>query len=176
MKFLPVILLMFVSACSIQAPPYNPSIENLQTLKRSSIEPINVGGFSDSKKVNNLSIRGSSYNSPFEKSFGKYFQAALVSELKLAKLWDGVSDTVIEGDLLENEVSGSGEANITVLFKVTRKGKTVFEKKLSAEHEWESSFVGAIAIPAAANNYPKVISKVIGKLFNDRDFISVTKK
>ena len=179
MKYLSILILL-LSGCSVVAPPYKPLMDNLQQLKNAEISPLNVGKFEDSKSVNKLTLRGSSYNSPFNKSFGQYIENALTQELKMAKIWSGVSNTIITGQLISNEIDASGfsigDASISVKFIVSQNEKEVLNKVFTAKHEWESSFMGAIAIPNAQMNYPVVIQKVINKLFTDSDFILITKK
>jgi hypothetical protein len=46
----------------------------------------------------------------------------------------------------------------------------VYEKEIAAEASWESSFVGAIAIPAAMNQYGALYKTLVSKLVDDPDF------
>ena len=50
----------------------------------------------------------------------------------------------------------------------------VYDKSFEAQHEWESSFIGALAIPAAMDNYAGAVQKLVGMLFADADFSSST--
>jgi hypothetical protein len=45
-----------------------------------------------------------------------------------------------------------------------------FDRELSVDTSWESSFIGGIAIPLAANNYEGLYRKLIGKLLDDPAF------
>jgi hypothetical protein len=65
-----------------------------------------------------------------------------------------------------------GTAKISVRFSVENLGGVKFNKVITVNHEWESSFIGAIAIPNAQNNYPITVKKLISKLMLDKDFIS----
>ena len=55
-------------------------------------------------------------------------------------------------------------------FSLTRGSTVCFKKTLVAQHEWSLSFIGAIAITAAIDNYSTTIQKLLGELFADPDF------
>jgi hypothetical protein len=69
-----------------------------------------------------------------------------------------------------------GKGDIAAVFSVTKSGKKIFEKEITAHEEWESSFVGAIAIPNAMNAYPTLVNTLIANLFNDKDFVKAISK
>jgi hypothetical protein len=60
-------------------------------------------------------------------------------------------------------------------FALTRNNQVCFKKNLLAEHKWDSSFIGAVAIPAAFNNYPTAVQKLLSELFADSDFIAAVR-
>lgn len=142
------------------------------------MQEIAVGTIEDSKKLNSISLRGSSLLSPINKSFGDYLEQALESELTAAKLYSGVSSIVISGKLIENDIDVSGfsvgEGKMTVEFVVSNKDAVIFTKSISVTHEFESSFMGNIAIPNGQLNYPVVVQKLCGALFTDPDFMTAT--
>ncbi|VAW58244.1 hypothetical protein MNBD_GAMMA11-2817 [hydrothermal vent metagenome] len=175
-----LLLCTFISACSINAPKYQPSTDNSNLLQDTSDNKLSVGEFTQkSPDVNDLSLRGGSLVSPYNESYTLYLNKALEEELKLAGIWDNKSTTKISGTLIENELDISGfsvgTASIKVKFVVTRDSNIVYSKQLSASHEWESSFIGAIAIPAGQNNYHIVVQKLFNKLFSDKDFMAAIK-
>lgn len=175
---------MGLGACSLVAPKYNASFDSAQKLRDVGAEKAKVGKFTaDPKskdKVNRLSIRGSSYASPYDNSFVAYLEEAMRQELDDARLLDPGASTQIDGVLIRNELDGSGfsvgTADIEAQFIVTREGKVRYDKVHKAHHEWESSFIGATAIPAAAQNYPTVVQKLLANLVADPEFISALKK
>jgi hypothetical protein len=176
--------ILMLGACSLTAPKYNASFDNTQTLRDAGLEKVKVGQFAaapkSKDKVDRLSIRGSSYASPYNNSFVAYLEQAVRQELEDSRLLDPNANTEIDGVLIRNELDGSGisvgTADIEAQFIVRRNGAVRFDKVKSAHHEWESSFVGANAIPAAAQNYPVVVQTLISKLFADPDFIAALKK
>lgn len=174
MRKIIILLSLVLSACSLQAPPYQVSMENVQAMKKASIEDLNVNKISSPKALDKISLRGSQMSSPVGNSYGEYLTKALEDELKLAKLWSGVSSTVISGEFLSNDIdvsgfsTGTGEASAN--FKVVRDDEIIFEKVISANIEFDSSFIGAVAIPNGQNNYVTLIQKIISNLINDNDF------
>tara|TARA_R110002126_G_scaffold12196_3_gene53139 strand:- start:1467 stop:2012 length:546 start_codon:yes stop_codon:yes gene_type:complete len=174
-RILALLLTLVISGCSMHTPPYATSIDNNQLIKRSGIQPVAVGNFTTTKKLNKISLRGSPMHSSVGAGYGDYLNDALVQELKLAKLWSAVSTNVISGELLANDIDisgfSSGEGVITVRFMVESNGAIVFEKTVTANTDIESSFIGAIAIPNGQANYPVLIQEVIKNLFSDPEFI-----
>lgn len=172
-SILPVI---FITACSIKAPPYQASLENVQIMKRAKVEQINVGGITSSKELDSISLRGSKMYSPIEKSYGAYLTQALKDELKLAKLLSETSSTVITGNFITNDIDvsgfsdGTGEASAK--FIVTKNEAIIFDKVIVAEHQFDSSFIGAIAIPNGQENYVNLVQLLIKNLFEDKEFIN----
>jgi hypothetical protein len=81
----------------------------------------------------------------------------------------------VTGVLTRNELSSgvrTGSAAVAGQFVLMRDGQTTFSKAFAAEHEWESSFIGAIAIPFAIDNYTATVQQLLGELFADPDFTS----
>jgi len=178
-----VFLVLCLAACSLTAPRYNASMENVGHLRDAELGKVKVAKFtSDSaskSNVNRLTIRGGSYESPYDKSFVTYLEEAVRQELDDARLLDVGANTEVHGVLLRNELDGSGisigTADIEARFLVKRNDTVRYDKVQSAHHEWESSFIGAKAIPSAAQNYPTVVQKLLTKLFGDTDFLAALK-
>lgn len=179
---LAAILLVAVLAtgCTISGPRYTTNYAAVETLKGANLAPVKVGAVkSTDKKIESLTIRGSSYKSPYG-SFTEYFRAALRDELDHASLLDDKSGTEIEGTLVRNELNGAGVstgfAEIEAKLAVRREGSVVYERTKVAREEWPSSFIGGIAIPRAAQNYPLAIKKVLNEFYSDPEFIAALKK
>lgn len=179
-KIIIITMMLLLSACSLPAPKYQPSTSNSNILQDVTGKKISIGQFKESKaEVNNLSLRGGRLISPYNESYSQYLAAALEEELRLAGILDNASDIQISGMLMDNQLDISGfsvgTASITAKFSVIRKNKMLYEKTLTARHEWESSFIGGIAIPAGQNNYPVVVQKLFTALFNDKKFQAAVK-
>ncbi len=173
-----LVLSAFAVGCAGPAPNYAPSIDNVESLKRSGSENVNVGAFTvaaDLPGGKAISLRANSMVSPVGGNFGDYIASALRQELELAKLYNAKSGLEVSGALLRNNIDAGGistsTGQIEARFLVKREGQVRFDKVKRIEHQWESSFVGAVAIPLAVNNYPVMVQKLLGTLFTDPDFV-----
>lgn len=167
-----------ITGCAGPAPNYAPSVDNVETLKKAGVSPARVGTVGVTPGMpgaSSLSIRANSIASPVGSHFGDYVAAALRSELELAKLIDPASPAEISGTLTRNNIDAGGistaSGQMEARFVVKRGDQVRFDKVKSVTHQWESSFVGAVAIPAAANNYPIMVQKLVGQLVSDPDFV-----
>jgi hypothetical protein len=169
------------SGCSLMAPRYTASLDNVQKLKDGAIAPTKVGAFrSDPGKDNpaTISLRGSSLASPYNNSYGDYLAEALKQELSLAGKLSTDAQIEVTGALQKNDISvpiGTGYGDITARFIVTRGGTVRYDQVKSIHDEWESSFVGAIAIPRAQEQYPILVQKLLAAVYADPAFIQALK-
>jgi len=167
-----------LSGCTLNAPKYTPTVASIQSIKASGAAPLKVSKVGvASQNVNKISLRGSSLNSPYG-DYNGYLEQALKDELTAAGILDENSTTIIGAVLTQNRMNAAmstGDGGIAAIFTVSKAGSEVFNKEVSASVTWESSFVGAIAIPNAINSYPELVSALITNLFNDTDFLSAIK-
>lgn len=174
-------LLVLVSGCAIQAPPYQPSINNVSLLKRSTTQSASVKPFTSQVKGGTesaIGLRGASMTSSVGSGYADYLAAALQGDLALAQRLDGKSNIAISGTLLGTDVDvaiGTASGYIEARFVVTRDGQVRFDKVKRGSHSWESSFAAAIAVPAAQNAYPVIVQNLLSGLFSDADFQSALK-
>lgn len=118
-------------------------------------------------------------SAPTGGSFSQYLRETLIVELKSAGLLNPASPAVITGFLTESEVDSGmseGSGKVSARFVVTRSGSAVYDRELSVSSKWPSSFVGAVAIPAAINEYTALYRKLVGALLDDQKFQDVTRK
>lgn len=175
-----VVSIITIAGCSTVAPQYSPSIDNIQSLKNANIEKVSVGKFSaGDNKVNELTIRGGSFQSPVNASYVEYLQKALEQELYDANQLNKNSDIKISGVLLKNDIDASGmnvgTAVMDAEFSVHDTSSVRYKKTHSANIEWPSSFIGGIAIPRAIKEYPRVVQELLGKLYADPEFTKALK-
>jgi hypothetical protein len=171
--------LALFGCATVQMPvPTTASADNLSTLRAANLAPAKAGAFvlapgkPAALDTTLDGLRGSSVE-PANGSFAKTLREELVVELKAAGLYDETSNTVITGQLTDSQVDaaiGTGTGRLGAHFTVTRDGKSVYDKTLTVDAKWESSFVGAIALPAAINQYTALYKTLAGKLFADADF------
>jgi hypothetical protein len=106
-------------------------------------------------------------------TFSAQLKHELMVELAAAGLYDEKSNIVISGLLTESSVDtgmATGQARLAAHFSVDRNGKRVFDKDEAVDSTWESSILGAIAIPAARTNYGALYKALATKLFSDPAF------
>lgn len=173
-----VILIALMAACaSIPAPQYQPSISNTDALLGKGVK-IGVGGFSAATGVENkaLGVRGLQLNGGGDGTYATYLREAAIKELQTASAYDASSPLSLTGTLTHNELNGrgikTGSAEVGAEFQLTRDAKVLYRKTLDVRHEWKSSFMGAVAIPAAVDNYSVTVQKLLGKLFSDHEFVA----
>ena len=172
-----VVALLF--GCTTVMPPPMASGENSQALRAANLTPANVGTFKlaagrppslDTQLSGGL--RGSNVAAP-SGSYSQHLKDALKAELQSAGLLDLQSKYVIDGQLTESKVDaaiGTGTSRLAARFQVRRDSQVLFDKELVAEDSWDSSFVGAVAIPRAIERYGATYRILVGKLLNDSDF------
>ena len=170
----PLIAIALAGCVSPPAPKYQAAIANTELLIKQSTK-LAAGDFTAAAGVSNrsLGMRGSQLNGGSDGTFSTYLHDALTTELQTAARYDPSSELRISGVLTRNELNTgikTGSATVGGEFSLTRGNTVCFKKTLVAEHQWESSFIGAVAIPAAIDNYSTTVQKLLGELFSDPDF------
>lgn len=174
----PLVLLSTVGCASVQLDATSATPATLEKLRGSALAPMTAGTFSlaagkPAEMDRTLSgLRGNSLT-PAKGSFSQLLKDTLVVELTAAGLYDPNSQTVVEGQLTDSQVDaaiGTGTGRLAAKFKVRRGSQLVFDKELSVESTWESSFMGAVAVPAAMNQYHGLYKALVAKLVDDADF------
>lgn len=170
---------LLASGCAQMAPNYNPSVENIQKLRDSGAGKVRVGVLEPrlvAGQANDaITLRASSMTSPYGGKFTTYLEEALKSELQAARLLDAASGVEISGSVTKNDVSignlseGYGEIECRVVVK--RSGAVRYDKVKYTRITFESGFAGAVAIPNGVRAYPELVSKFLGSLYADGEFI-----
>ena len=172
-------ILLTVGCAHMQLPTYPTGNDSTSRLLQGSgeiaVEPFTAA---PGTKDRGLSVRGSPLDGAADGRFSTYVREALIAELDTAHRLDPAAPVRISGVLTRNELDGAGmrkgEARVGVRFTVSRNGQTVYAKDIDVSHEWDSSFIGMIAIPAAVQNYVTTVQKLLARLTADEDFIRAT--
>jgi len=168
-----------LSGCvSVKMGSPQPSLQTLEALRASDFPAMAVGSFTLAPGLpasldRSASIRAVSLSSPEDGSFAKYLGKVLETDLRLSGKLDPNADTVLSGLLTASSVdseSDKGRATLGAKFSLLRAGKRVFEKTLKVDATWDSTFIGAVAIPDAINNYTALYDKLALSLLTDADF------
>lgn len=171
------IALMLGGCASTALPAGTASPSVVTVLKTSPLAPAALGTFTlapgkDPNLDTSLQLRAVTVV-PHDGTFSAQLRQELMVELTAASLYDEKSSIVISGLLTESSVDtgmATGQGRLAARFSVDRNGKRVFEKEEAVESTWESSFIGAVAIPAARTNYGALYKALASKLFTDPEF------
>lgn len=154
--------------------PYQPSYENVQLLK-SRVPPsqgAELGSFRGGPE--RISVRGTPALSPVGSNYADYLRQALESELQKAELLKPSSGVRVSGTIIGTDIeTGAGstaQAWLEAEIVVSGNGTERYRRVLRADHRWESSFVGAIAIPLAFQAYPQLVERFLSQLYADIAF------
>jgi hypothetical protein len=168
-----------IQGCAITAPPYQASIDNVEALKKSGARMVALGSFTVQPGAPggaSISLRGNPMNSSVGSDYAAYLGEALKQELVLAGKLDPKSDVEIGGTLMKNDIAAAGistnSGEIEARFVVRRAGAVRYDAVKRADASWESSFVGAIAVPKAQQQYPVLVAQLLNKLLSDAQFIA----
>ena len=173
-----------VGCAAVKMPAANAGAGTVESLRGAALAPTSTSAFMlapgrPAEMDRTLGgLRGSSI-SPASGSFALQLKEQLVADLRAAGLYDEASKVVIEGQLTDSRVDaaiGTGTGRLAARFIVKRSGATVYDKEVAVEEKWESSFVGAVALPAAINHYTAFYPALTRKLADDPEFRNAIRK
>lgn len=176
-----VAAVVMATGCATKAPPYQASIDNVQVLQRAGGSKVRVGAFTvkpGAVGATSISLRGNPMSSPVGADFGAYLGDAVKLDLELAKRLDVSSPVEVTGILLGNDIDtamGTASGYAEAQFVVSKDGQVRFSKVKRGQQSWESSFVGAVAIPKAQQSYPLIVQQLLSSLYGDPDFVDALK-
>lgn len=182
MKLMALVCAIFAlgGCATVPIGQHQAAVDGVTALRDSGIKSVSVGEFTLAPGVKpavgkSVSARGSSFTPPQgNASFAEYLRDSLQTDLRAAGKLDPASPYVIGGELTQSVLNAGGmktaSSTLAARFKVTKAGRALFDKELKVDNQWESSFVGAIALPAALNNYTEQYSRLLVKLYSDDDF------
>jgi len=170
------------SGCGMVAPKYSASMDNIQLLKETGNVSAKVGKFDfipGEGNYNSISMRASHMTSPYEDSYAAYLTEAIKQELSLAGKLKADTDIEISGSLLKNDINISGfsigTGDIQARFVVKKGAQVRYDQIKSIHNQWDSSFIGAVAIPRGQQQYPNLVQKLLASLYADHDFLDALK-
>lgn len=159
-------------------------MQSMNALRASILPAMQVGEFAlaPGKPANmdkSVTMRSVVMNSPDGDSFAQYLGKTVEADLRAAGKFDAKSPFVIKGFLTDSQVDagiGTGNASLAATFSVSKNDHVIFQKDLTASSQWDSSFIGAVAIPEATKQYSALYEKLASELFADKDFVTATAK
>ena len=170
------------TGCTVTGPRYNSFVGNTLSLREAGLEKVKIGEIRADPKarddVDEVHARAMSVTSPYG-SYTAYLREALASEFDHADLLDAASAISIDGVLLANRLAGGAHKEYAALqaqLTITRDGKTAWQGIKSARYEWDSAFLGEVAIPRAIANYQIGVQRLIAAFVADPEFVAALRK
>lgn len=161
---------LLLQGCGVTMTRYEPSFENVQTLKRNPpLQPIHQAQVSAAAGQDSLHVRGNSVTSP-SGSITQHIQDALNGELDRAGLIDPQSPRQLNVLVTRSELTagvGTGTGTIAARFTLVDGGTVEYDATKQVSSQWNSSFFGAVAIPNAANAYNPLVRDLLKALYSD---------
>lgn len=173
--------LNLIGCAAVKMQPATATPKTIEKLRSTQLNPAAVGDFTSkdpSMDVSLSGLRGSSLSAANGR-FSLQLKEQLLAELKASGLYDETSKLTISAQLTDSKVDaaiGEGSGRLAAKFVVKNAGVTTFEKELTAESTWESSFAGPIAIPRAMTEYEALYKALVAKLLTDTDFLIALKR
>jgi hypothetical protein len=166
-----------LTGCGQTMGSARPSLETLEVLRAPDMPKMRVGEFAlepgqPAKSDKSVVLRSVVLSAP-DGSFSHYLGKTLEAQLRAAGKLDPESGIVVEGLLTKSGASAGlsdGQAALAARFMVRKDGRTVFDKELTVRSNWDSTFVGVVAIPDAINQYSSLYDRLVHQLFADPDF------
>lgn len=173
-----VVLVAFLfTGCGIKTSEYNVSADNVQTLRDYKELKLDVSNFTATTAGESsvMCRLAETVSTPKGESFEEYIKDALVSELKMAGVYDKNSDLKISGNL--NKIYGSTmfgnaywEINITIS---SSNGKSL---TVTTKRDYPSSYLASTACNNMGTSFSPTIKQLIADIINHKDFSSLLSK
>ncbi|MCH5651836.1 hypothetical protein PSYCIT7_022095 [Pseudomonas syringae Cit 7] len=164
------VLALLIQGCGVTMTRYEPSFDNVQKLKQTPpLLPIRQTQVSAAAGQDSLQVRGNPVTSP-SGSITQHIQDALTGELDRAGLIDPQSPRQLNVLVTQNELTagmGTGTGTIAAHFTLINGAKVEYDATKQVSSQWNSSFLGAVAIPNAANAYNPLVRDLLKALYSD---------
>jgi len=184
-----MVRVLFVALCGLAAtacvnmtlPVPQPTMQTLQIMRGSDLAPMKVGKFTAAPGLkggdSSVTIRSVVLAAP-DGSLATYLQKQVEADLRAAGKLDPESSLELDGELTQSDANSmnAGNAVLAAKFVLHKADAAVFEKEISVDAQWDTSFVGAVAIPEAMNQYTALYDKLVAKLMSDPGFISAARR
>jgi len=171
-------LALIAAGCSATVSPPATSIRAVRSASAADFPPLALGTFVPSPQLPRgadqaVGLRASTIKPANGRSFAGFLGETIAEQLRLAAKLDPASPLVLSGVMVRTSANpkiGTAHGAIAATFRLTARGKVVFEKTLEAGASWNSSFIGAVAIMNAEREYTALYPQLVELLFEDPDF------
>lgn len=169
---------LVLQGCGVTMARYEPSYQNVQQLKQNApLQPVREAQVKADAGQGSLMVRLNPISSPAG-SVPLHIQAAINDELRHAGLLDPRADRELQIQLVKSQLNtgvANGHGELAARFTLRQGDKVLYESTKDVERNWDSSFFGPIAIPAAANNYNPMLQNLLKSLYSDPQFVQALK-
>jgi hypothetical protein len=170
---------LLLQGCGATMPRYEASFDNVQALKsQAPLVKLNSPAVVADKGQDSIFARANPIHSP-EGSISKHVQKALEDELRLAGLVEASAPRHLDVRLRNSKLDapiGTGSGAISADFTLREGERSLYSTRKTVTSTWDSSFMGALAIPAAANAFNPLVRKLLAELYQDPAFIEAMKQ
>ncbi len=174
MRVLLSLYALLIVGCSHVAPRYGVSVDQLEdliSLRTSASKRIAVAPFTSYEPgKQSIMCRGAGpVEPPDGKSFEAYLRDALISELKVAEVFDEKSPSVLQGRLEHIDFSSNiGAANWTIRLSFSSSGTEPFT--VQHTYPFSTNFIGDIACGQVARALMPATQTFYRSVFNHPGF------
>ncbi len=159
------------SGCGIKTNEYSVSADNVSQLRTYEGVKLNVGEFTaKTEDESHITCRLSeTITTPQGESFEEYIKNALISELKLAGLYDSGAELTVTGRL-ERIYGSSVLGNAYWEFETTVHSSNGESISVKTRREYPSSYFAATACNNMATSFSSSVRKHVGDMIGHKDF------
>lgn len=169
---------MLLQGCGVTMTRYEANYQNVQQLKQNApLQPLRNAQVKADAGQESLMVRMNPISAP-EGSVPLHIQAAINGELRHAGLLDPRAERQLQVQVLKSFLNtgvANGHGELAARFTVRKGDQVVYEATKDVARDWDSSFFGPVAIPAAANNYNPMLQQLLKTLYADPQFIKALK-
>lgn len=169
---------LLLQGCGVTMARYEPNFQNVQQLKQNEpMQAVREAQVQADSGQGSLMVRLNPISSP-EGSVPLHIQAAINDELRHAGLLDPRAERQLHIQLIKSQLNTgviNGHGELAARFTLRKGDQVLYETTKDVERNWDSSFFGPIAIPAAANNYNPMLQDLLKSLYQDPRFVQALK-
>ena len=167
---------LLFTGCGIKTTEYNPSADNVQTLRDFKDLKLNVSNFTSTNKGESsvLCRLAETVSTPKGEPFSTYIENALLSELKMAGNYDKNSNIYLSGNI--NKVYGSSmfgnaywEINATINSSY---GKSL---TVNTKRDYPSAYLASTACNNMGTSFEPTVNQLVSDILNHKDFPELVK-
>lgn len=172
------LLALLLQGCGVTMTRYEPNFDNVQVLKQNQpLQSVSNPRVTAAPGQDSLSARANPIKSP-SGSTTLHIQEAITEELRLADLLDVQAQRHLDVLVVKNELDAgmaTGAGTLAARFTLLKGSEVLYDSTKEVNSTWTSSFMGAVAIPNAANAYNPLVRNLLKALYSDPQFIQALK-